>query len=113
MVVEILNELNLPQCKDSLINAENVEDPVLRAKMKFVNHPSLKTIRDRFHNNRFFFNKVTKSDIRKDIINLNSAKASQDSDISAKLIKQNVGVSLMYYTLLSMVVWKMPSSNQY
>ena len=108
MVAEISNDffsnvitnLNLPQCKDSSIKTENVEDPVLRAKMKFVNHPSIKAIRDRFPNNRLSFNEVTKSDTRKEIINLNSAKASNDSEIPTKLIKQNVDILQMYSTLI-------------
>ena len=53
--------------------------------MKFVNHPSIKTIRDRFPNNRFSFKKIIKYDIRKEMINLDSAKASQDSDILTEL----------------------------
>ena len=34
----------------------------LKARMKHVNHPSNKAIRDRFPNNRFSFDKVTKSE---------------------------------------------------
>ena len=56
MVAEIFNnffsnvitKLNLPTKIAPSINNENVEYPVLKPKMKFVNHPSIKTVRDRF-----------------------------------------------------------------
>ena len=60
--------------------------------MRYVNHPGIKTITNQFPNNRFSFKQVTKSDIRKEIINLNSAKASHDSDTAAKLVKQNTDI---------------------
>ena len=75
----VITNLNLPPHIDPLINTENVEGPVLKAKIKFANHSNIKTIRDRFRNNKFSLNKVTKSDIRKEIINLYSVKASQDT----------------------------------
>ena len=95
MVSKILNNffsrfiayLNLSPYIDALINTENVEDPVLKAKMKFLNNPSIKAIKGRFPRNRFSFNKVTKSDIRKEKINLNNVKALQGSDIPTKLSK--------------------------
>ena len=67
-------------------------DSVLKTKMKFVNHPSINTTRDWFPNNNFSFSKVAKSDVRIEIINLNSAKVSQDSNIPTKLIKQNINI---------------------
>ena len=80
----VITNLNLPPHIDPLINTENMEGPVLKAKIKFVNHPNIKTIRNRFRNNWLSLNKVTKSDIRKEIINLNSPKALHDSDIPTK-----------------------------
>ena len=75
-----------------MINTGNVEDPVLKTKLKFVNHPSIKNFKDQFPNTRFSFNKIKKSDIREKITNLNSEKASQDSDITTKLIKENIDI---------------------
>lgn len=79
--------------------------------MKFVNHTSTKTIRDQLPNNQFSPNKVTKSDAKKEIISLNSAKASQDSDIPTKLIKQNIEIFTDVLCLLFVIVWKMLSSH--
>ena len=79
--------------------------------MKFVNHSSIKTIRDRIPNKMLSFIKVTNSNIRKGLINFNSAKVLQDCDIPPKSIKQNID-DFTYYTLLSIVSWKTPSSDQ-
>ena len=79
--------------------------------MKFVNHSSIKTIRDRIPNKMFSFIKVTNSNIRKRLINFNSAKVLQDCDIPLKSIEQNIDI-FTYYTLLSIVAWKIPSSHQ-
>ena len=87
----VITDLNLARFIDPLINIEDVRDPVLKVKMKLLNHQNIKTIINRFPNNRFSFNKISKSDIRKEI-NLNSTKASQDSDIPTKLIKQNIDI---------------------
>ena len=64
--------------------------------------------RDRFPNTVFFLKEVRKSDIRKEIINWNSLKVSQNSDIATKIVKQNIHIS--YYTLYSILAWKISSS---
>ena len=53
-----ITNLNFPPYTDPFINTENVEDTVLKAKMKFLNHRSIKTLRDWFPNNSFLFNKI-------------------------------------------------------
>ena len=54
----VITNLNFPPYTDPFINTENVEDTVLKAKMKFLNHRSIKTLRDWFPNNSFLFNKI-------------------------------------------------------
>lgn len=53
----VVTNLNLPQFIDQLINIGNVEDPVLKVKMKFVSHANIRTIKVRCPNNRFVFSK--------------------------------------------------------
>ena len=43
-----ITNLSLSPHIDPLINTENVEGPVFKAKINFVNHPNIKTIRDNF-----------------------------------------------------------------
>ena len=51
----IITNLNLSLYIYPLINTENVEDTILKAKMRYVNHPGIKTITNQFPNNRFSF----------------------------------------------------------
>ena len=70
--------------------AKEVNDPTLRAIMKYRNHPSVLTILDKYKNNSIFtFSHVTKEEVLKEIGNLDTTKSSQDTDIPTKVIKQN------------------------
>ena len=42
----VITNLNFPPYTDPFINTENADDTVLKAKMKFLNHRSIKTLRD-------------------------------------------------------------------
>ena len=65
--------------------AKEVNDPTLRAIMKYQNHPSALTILDKYKNNSVF----TKEEVLKEIGNLDTTKSPQDTDILTKVIKQN------------------------
>ena len=41
----VITNLNLPPYIDTLTNTENVKGLVLKAKIKFANHPNIKNIR--------------------------------------------------------------------
>ena len=70
--------------------AKEVNDPTLRAIMKYRNHPSVLTILDKYKNNSIFtFSHITKEEVLKEIGNLDTTKSSQDTDIPTKIIKQN------------------------
>ena len=59
--------------------------------MKYRNHPSILTIREVCKNKLnkqplFSFSKVTNNDIVKELLSLDTSKASQDSDIPTKIL---------------------------
>ena len=57
--------------------AKEVNDPTLRAIMKYRNHPSVLTILDKYKNNSIFtFSHVTKEEVLKEIGNLDTTKSS-------------------------------------
>ena len=65
--------------------AKEVNDPTLRAIMKYQNHPSVLTILAKYKNSSIFtFSHVTKKEVLKEIHNLDSTKSSQDTDIRQK-----------------------------
>ena len=70
--------------------AQNIENPVFKAKVKYKNHPSVLIIQTQHKGkNEFSFTEVTTPDIEKEIFHLEIKKASQISDISTKIIKGN------------------------
>ena len=65
-------------------------DQVTNALNKFRNHPSIVMIKSKRKIDQCFsFDPVTYDDILKKINNLDTAKASQQSDIPTKILKQN------------------------
>ena len=65
-------------------------DQVANALNKFRNHPSIIMIKNKRKTNQCFsFGPVTYDDILKKTNNLDTAKASQQSDIPTKILKQN------------------------
>ena len=86
--------------------AKEVNDPTLRAIMKYRNHPNVLTILDKYKNNSIFtFSHVTKEEVLKEIGNLDTTKSSRDTDIPTKVIKQNsdIFVSFICKTFNNMV----------
>ena len=63
-------------------------DEILAATYKYQNHPSIKTILEKW-NFSFSFKTVSLTDIEKEIKILNANKASNSSDITTKILKQN------------------------
>ena len=69
---------------------ERVENRTIRAIPKYRNHPSILVIHEQKKAQiSFCFKQISIEEIQKEILNLNNKKASQNSDISTKIIKQN------------------------
>ena len=88
----IVKNLKIPEYENLDRNFENVEDPVLRAILKYKNHPSITVIKEKVKNSVFSFYEVDKDKIKKEINRLNKNKASQKSDIPIKIIHDNVDI---------------------
>ena len=88
----IVKNLKIPEYENLDRNFENVEDPVLRAILKYKNHPSITVIKEKAKNSVFSFYEVDKDKIKKEINRLNKNKASQKSDIPIKIIHDNVDI---------------------
>ena len=73
--------------------AENIQEPVLKAIVKYRNHPSILTIGEVCKKNpQFSFRCVDKDEILKETLNLDVSKACQDLDIPSRIIKENPDV---------------------
>ena len=87
----IAKNFKVPQYSNFDPIAQNIEDPTLKAIVKYKNHPNILTIQAKDKGkNKFSFTKVNTKDIEKEIFDLETRKASQISDIPTKIIKENV-----------------------
>ena len=68
----------------------------------FKNHNSVQRIKlANFHSySTLKFSKVTESEVRKEILNLASKKATKTDDISAKILKKNVNIYIKEITFI-------------
>ena len=98
---EILNDFfsNVVQTLDiSRISNEEqfincIEDRTLKAVLKYRKHPNIVAIRNKCKNKgSFSFVGFDKKEIEKEILKLDANKASRDSDILIKLLKENVNI---------------------
>ena len=85
--------MNIPKYEDLSVNSVNSEDPLDNLVIKFKDHPSMRAALGQSQSALFSFKTASKKDIKKEILNLNVAKASQDSDIPTKIIKKNPDIS--------------------
>ena len=74
----IVTNLKIPQYSNFDPIAQNIEDPTLKAIMKYKNHPSILAIQAKYKGkNKFSFREVTTQNIEKEIFDLETKKASQ------------------------------------
>ena len=86
----IIQNLKTPQYKEQDSISASIADPVMRAIVKYRAHPFIIAIKENFNTStRFNFSFVDKEDNLKEIKNLKANKATQNTDISTKLIKEN------------------------
>ena len=115
----IVKNLQIPGYRlhnDSLF--PNVSDPILQVILKYRNHPSILTIGEVCKNKSnkqplFSFPEVTRDEILKEMLNLDTTKACQDTDIPTKILKENSDIFsdflFAYYNASVVKTSKFPS----
>ena len=89
----IIQNLKIPQYKEQDSIFISISDPVMRAIVKYRAHPSITAIKENCHSStRFNFSFVDKEDILKGIKNLKANKATKNTDIPIKLVKENLDI---------------------
>ena len=89
----IVQNLNIARYTSEEPFIENIQDPTLKAILKYRNHPSIIAIRDKYKISECFkFTEVDQKEIEKEIIKLDVNKSSQRSDIPTKIIKENIDI---------------------
>ena len=87
-----VSNLNIPPFVDPSVEIDHIEDPILRIIEQYKNHPSIVAINENNLAKQFSFKYIPKSDVEREILNLDVSKASQDSDIPTKIIKMNADI---------------------
>ena len=87
--INLVSNLDISKYHEKSVNIDHIEDPIARSIEQYKNHPSIAAIKSKIINKYFKFNSISKTEIEKEILNLDSSKACQDSDIRTKVIKSN------------------------
>ena len=89
----IVTNLNIPKFNQIDQTSENTIDPVIKAILKYRAYPSIIAIKENCTSiSNFDFSFVEKVDIPNEIKMLKSNKATQNTDIPTKLIKDNADI---------------------
>ena len=78
---------NMPLNQEFEYSDPSEKDPLLRIIKKYQNHPSIKSIKAKNKSKTFRFRETNTNEIKKFIQNLDAKKASQNSDMSTKVLK--------------------------
>ena len=70
-------------------NVDLIKNPVLRALKNYENHPSVKGIERNVERRNFYFMFAFFTGIEQQLKNLNPKKASQDTNIPTRILKEN------------------------
>ena len=82
-------DLKIPDFHGAVPLADNISHPIFRAILKYANHPSTIAIKDLNNTSLFSFSNVSVADVKKEIRKLDPRKATQNTDIPVRILKQN------------------------
>ena len=88
---------NVPEYHDCEGVSKNISEPILKAIVKYRNHPSIGAIKRVSHSNDFSFDIVGKEKILKEIISLVHTNACQESHIPTQIIKENADIFQKFF----------------
>ena len=81
--INAVSNLHIPNFHNKSVNIDHIKGD--RSIEQYKNHPSIVAIQSKSTNKYFKFNSIAKTEIEKEILNLDSSKACQDSVIQLKL----------------------------
>ena len=90
-------------------------DPIIKLILKYRDHPSILAIGEvckQKSDSPFLFTGIDKEEILKKILNLDTSKAWQDTDVSTKTLQENADIFADFYTRALMNLWKTWSFRQ-
>ena len=95
--LNVVQNLNISRFPNSDLLIGNIKDPTLKATLKNRKHPSIIAIESKYrYVSSFRFAEVSEADIEKENLNLDENKASQNSDMPTKVIKENSDIFISF-----------------
>ena len=91
-----VKNLKIPEFGDTNPLVERLSDPVLKAILKYNNHPSIAAIRNANNNSHFHFNEVSVEEVYKETRKLSTRKSVQSTDIPVRVLKENADIFADY-----------------
>ena len=89
----IITNLGIPQYIEGEPVSKNIDDPSMKAIIKYRLHPSIIAIKEKCVSSfSFSFSQVERDEIIKEINNLKTNKATQSTDIPTKFIIENFDI---------------------
>ena len=82
-------DLKIPDFHGAAPLADNISHPIFRVILKYANHPSLIAIKDLSNTSMFSFSNASVAGLKKEIRKLVPRKATQNTNISVRILKQN------------------------
>ena len=82
-------DLKIPDFHGAVPLADNISHPIFRVILKYANHPSLIAIKDLSNTSMFSFSNASVADLKKEIRKLAPRKATQNTNIPVRILKQN------------------------
>ena len=100
--VNVVSNLGIVINESLLCNKGESNDSIVNIIERYTTHPSIRLIKEYATqlDNIFSFEQITYEDIHKDIRKLDYTKASQDTDISSTIIKENADLfaNFLYFS---------------
>ena len=84
-----VKNLKIPGFSEINPLAENISHPIFKAILKYENHPSIIAIQNAKRGPGFYFFEVSANDVFKEIKKLKTRKATQNTDIPVKILREN------------------------
>ena len=82
-------DLKIPNFHGVVPLADNISHPIFRDILKYANHPSTIVINDLNNTLLFSFSNVSVAHVKKEIRKLDPRKATQNTDLPIRILKQN------------------------
>ena len=93
-------DLKIPDFHEAVPLADNISHPIFRAILKYAIPPTTIAIKDLNNTSLFSFSNVSVADVKKEIRKVDPRKATQNTDVPVRILKQNSDIFGNYFLII-------------